>query len=151
VTHWLAALALHRPLVGENTMSLMTKKTKSSTKVGKSKLDIEREIGEGALGAVAGATVGSIAGPPGAVVGAVLGAAAGVIAGAAVVKDEHRREEEDRKLDEEIGVTAGSLGAPNLKHPPPRHGLYSAAAAGAGSSGPSRAPASGPISGDGEE
>jgi hypothetical protein len=139
-------------MVGENTMSLMTKKTKSSQKPRKSKLDIEREIGEGALGAVAGATVGSIAGPPGAVVGAVLGAAAGALAGAAIVRDDHRKEENDKKLDEEIGVTAGSLGAPNLKHPPPKHGLYSATAAGASSSGPpSRAPASGPMSGDGEE
>jgi hypothetical protein len=133
-------------------MSLMTKKTKSREKVQKSKVDIEREIGEGALGAVAGATVGSIAGPPGAVLGAVLGAAAGALAGAAVVRDDHRKEEEDKRLDEEIGVTSGSLGAPNLKHPPPRHGLYSAVAAGAGSSGPpSRGPASGPISGGGED
>jgi hypothetical protein len=132
-------------------MSLMTKKSKSERRR-KSKLDIEREVGEGALGAVAGATVGSIAGPPGAVVGAVLGAAAGVIAGAAVVRDDHRKEEEDKRLDEEIGVTSGSLGAPNLKHPPPRHGLYSAIAAGAGSTGPaSHTPASGPMSSDGEE
>jgi hypothetical protein len=57
----------------------------------------------------------------------------------------------DKALDEEIGVTAGTLGDPNLLHPPARRGVYSAAAAGAGPMTSEHQPAEGPMSGSEEE
>lgn len=86
----------------------------------------------GTLGAVSGAGLGAIAaGPAGAIVGGLIGAAMGATTGWAA--DEHTVEEieADKALDDEIGVTSGSLGAPNLKHPPARVAAPSAAAAGA--------------------
>ncbi len=80
----------------------------------------------GAAGAVAGATIGSVAGPPGAIVGGIIGGLVG--AAAATVLDEKSGEqaERDRELDDEIGVTSGAIGAPNLKHPPERNVAYAA-------------------------
>ncbi len=80
--------------------------------------DIALELGEGAVGAIAGAAMGAIAGPPGAVVGAIIGGAVGVIAGRTGSAEEHIADDKDQALDEEIGVTSGEIGAPNLKHPP---------------------------------
>ena len=78
---------------------------------------------EGAAGgAAAGAVIGAVAGPAGAAVGAVLGGAAGAIAEAFVERDGRIAEARSTKLDEEIGITAGDLGAPNLKHPSARVG-----------------------------
>jgi phage tail tape-measure protein len=78
----------------------------------------------GMAGAVAGASVGSIAGPPGAVIGGVLGGIVG--AAAAKILDEKAGElaEHERKLDDEIGVTSGEVGAPNLEHPPEANVAY---------------------------
>jgi hypothetical protein len=50
----------------------------------------------------------------------------------------------DQELDETIGVTEGSMGAPNLKHPPAKVGAYSRAASGGGSP-EANTPAQGPI------
>ncbi len=96
-----------------------------------------------AAGAVAGAALGSIAGPPGAIVGAVLGGLVGAVGG--VVMDEAAvdRLVIDRRLDAEIGVSGGELGAPNLLHPPSVRGTFSPASSGAGESSGS-APAEGP-------
>jgi len=80
-----------------------------------------------ASGAVAGAVLGSIAGPPGMAAGAVIGAVAGAIAATALDVDAERSAKRTRELDEEIGVSGGDLGAPNLKHPPATSGAYSAA------------------------
>ncbi len=80
--------------------------------------DIALEVGEGAVGAIAGAVLGAIAGPPGAVVGAIVGGAVGAIAGRTSSTEEHRSDDVDQELDEEIGVTSGDIGAPNLEHPP---------------------------------
>lgn len=68
--------------------------------------------GAGVAGAAAGALAGAIAGPIGAIAGAVIGAVAGAAAGNSV---EETRADEDaatRRLDEEIGVTDGPIGAP---------------------------------------
>jgi hypothetical protein len=97
-------------------------------------------------GAAAGAALGAIAGPPGMIVGALIGGAAGAAAGMAVDRGEAEASVEDAKLDEEIGVTDGDLGAPNLKHPPAVVGAYSAGSSGAPTS-PERAPDEGPMPG----
>ena len=62
--------------------------------------------------------MGSVAGPPGAVVGAVIGGIVGVAAGAILDEKSGELADRDRALDEEIGVTSGEVGAPNLEHPP---------------------------------
>ena len=98
-----------------------------------------------ASGAAAGAAIGAFAGPPGMVAGALIGAAAGAATGAALGGD-HDAEDEDKKLDEEIGVTEGNLGAASPNAPPASRGTYSGASAGAGSTGvDDSAPDEGPI------
>jgi hypothetical protein len=104
----------------------------------------EHEAEAGAAGALAGAVLGAIAGPPGAVAGAVIGGVVGAMGVAAAENASAARAAEDEKLDAEIGVSGGELGAPNLKHPPPTSGAYSAGSAGAGAM-PDSAPAEGPI------
>jgi len=102
-----------------------------------------------AAGAAAGAVVGAIAGPAGAAVGAVLGGAAGAAAEALVERDARTARSRDQKLDEEIGVTSGDLGAPTLKHPPASIGAFSAGASGA--AGAQHTLAEGPLSRPGED
>ena len=107
-------------------------------------------MGAGAVsGALAGAAAGVIAGPVGAVAGGAIGAVAGAAAGAVLAEDHEKRLEEDEELDRDIGVTEGSMGAPNLKHPPAKVGAFSKNAAG-GAPVSSPTPASGPISGTDE-
>ena len=96
-------------------------------------------------GALAGAALGAIGGPPGAVAGAVIGGVIAAVATEVIEQDEDNRALHDKQLDEEIGVYGGELGAPNLKHPPARHGLYSAASAGVSSGPTDSAPAEGPL------
>lgn len=103
----------------EDTMS---KRTKAETKARH-----EFEAGGGAAGAIVGAAFGSVAGPPGIAAGAVIGAIAGAIVGAATEDNSLSRAAEEKKLDREIGVSGGELGAPNLKHPPATIGAFSAA------------------------
>ena len=102
--------------------------------------------GVGAVtGAAAGAAIGAFAGPPGILAGALIGAAAGAATGAALGAD-HDKEEVDKLLDEEIGVTAGDLGAADPNAPPAKRGTYSGASAGAGSVADSdSAPDEGPM------
>lgn len=105
---------------------------------------------EGAAGgAAAGAAVGAVAGPVGAGVGAVLGGTVGAVAEAVLERREQIARSRDEQLDEEIGVTDGDLGAPNLKHPPARIGAFSAAASGA--AGAQHTQAEGPLSPPDEE
>ncbi len=85
--------------------------------------------------AVAGAALGAIAGPAGAIAGALIGSFAGTIAAIAMDNASRDATIHDDKLDEEIGVVSGSLGAPGLKHPPARVGAYSAGSSGVPSSG----------------
>jgi outer membrane lipoprotein SlyB len=81
---------------------------------------IEHEAEAGAVGALGGAVVGCAAGLPGALVGAIVGAIAGAMAGAAIDSDGVDRAARTRRLDAEIGITGGDLGAPRLQHPPGR-------------------------------
>lgn len=97
-----------------------------------------------ASGAFVGTVVGAAAGPPGMVAGAILGSAAGAVTAAVLDIDASWNAAETRALDEELGISGGELGAPNLEHPPARIGAYSAASAGA--SPPSLpVPAEGPL------
>lgn len=95
-------------------------------------------------GAAVGATVGMIAGPVGAAAGAAIGGVAAALAEAVAEADDERAAARDAELDDEIGVTSGEIGAPNLKHPPAKIGAFSAAAMGAGG-GDETTPAEGPI------
>jgi hypothetical protein len=120
---------------------MKTKKAKGEEK----KAHVIREAEGVASGAAAGAVLGAGAGPAGIVAGALIGGAAGAVAASALEKDAARKAARTRELDEQIGVTGGDLGAPNLKHPPARVGAYSAASVGAASSGDDDEPAEGPI------
>jgi len=104
----------------------------------------EHEAEGGAAGAVAGGVLGAVGGPPGVVAGAVIGAAAGALAGFAADRESAARETEEAKLDREIGVSDGELGAPNLEHPPATVGTYSGSSTGT-SSTDGEAPAEGPM------
>lgn len=91
------------------------------------------EVAGATLGAVGGAATGAaLGGPVGAVVGAVVGGAIGASSGWAADAAAADQAQADAALDEEIGVTAGSVGAPNLEHPPSTINAPSAAATGAG-------------------
>lgn len=92
------------------------------------------EMSAGAVGALAGAGFGGIfAGPFGAAAGAVVGAAMGAATGWAV--EQHAKDEavHDLRLDRDIGVIDGDLGAPGLKHPYTGPVALSREAAGVGS------------------
>jgi hypothetical protein len=102
------------------------------------------ETGGAATGALAGAVLGAVAGPPGIVAGAIIGAAAGTVAGAVLDSEATSQAARTRELDAVIGVTAGTIGAPNLAHPRSTVGAFSAASAGAGAESES-GPAEGPI------
>jgi hypothetical protein len=86
-----------------------------------------------------------MAGPPGIAAGAAIGAVAGAMAESVVGRDRDKSARDDARLDAEIGVSGGELGAPNLLHPPARVGAYSSASVGAGRRG-GGTPAEGPIS-----
>lgn len=62
-------------------------------------------------GTAAGAAAGAIAGPVGMIVGTAIGAEIGAATGMILEEQDRRNDEEDARLDEEIGVTRGSLGA----------------------------------------
>ena len=111
----------------------MTDKDKSASPVvEKKKHQHVVHDAEGATsGAVAGAVVGAAAGPPGIVAGAIIGAVAGALTAEVMETDGERTAAHDRELDEEIGVSGGDLGAPNLKHPKAKVGAYSGASSGA--------------------
>lgn len=122
---------------------MKTNKVKKGDK--KKNAHVAHEAEGVASGAAAGAVLGAGAGPAGMVVGAVIGGAAGAVAASALEKDAARKQARERELDEQIGVTGGDLGAPNLKHPPARVGAYSAASAGVATSGDEEEPAEGPM------
>jgi len=108
----------------------------------KTRLEHDGETGAG--GALAGAVIGSVAGPVGALAGAIIGAAAGSLLGDVTHKAGVERDTRDAELDEEIGVSGGDMGAPNLSHPPATVGAYSGGSTGA-SSGGDEEPAEGPM------
>jgi hypothetical protein len=63
---------------------------------------------------------------------------------AQIEKNSAAKEAEDAKLDAEIGVSGGELGAPNLAHPPAKVGAYSGSSAGSGE-GDGEEPSEGPM------
>jgi hypothetical protein len=71
--------------------------------------------------------MGGVAGPPGAVAGAILGAAVGAASAMAMDRAEADEARRTEVLDDEIGISGGDMGAPNLEHPPPASGAFSAA------------------------
>jgi hypothetical protein len=121
----------------------MKKRSKSSDGRSAGRKHVAHAIEGAAGGAAAGAAAGAIAGPVGSVAGAVLGGAAGAIAENILEREEEASQLRGKALDEEIGVTSGSIGAPNLRHPPARTGAYSAGSSGAG--GGRRTLAEGPL------
>jgi hypothetical protein len=122
----------------------MKKKKQNVDSSKKATRRLEHEAEGGASGAIAGALMGAAAGPPGAIAGAIIGGVAGALAGAALDGDSSASDQRTRKLDAEIGVSGGTIGAPNLKHPPATTGAYSAASSGAGDGGEEE-PAEGPM------
>jgi len=103
------------------------------------------EAGGAAGGAIAGAALGSIAGPAGAAAGAVIGGMVGAIVAKVADEEADRVSIHDGELDEAIGVTGGDMGAPNLKHPPAKRGVYSAASSGGGGGGGGGSSSGGPM------
>ncbi len=109
------------------------------------------EAAGGALGALGGAATGAaMGGPLGAVAGAVIGAAMGASSGWAAEKASSDQAHAEAALDDEIGVTAGSIGVSTLAHPPSKTNAPSAAALGLSSDtadseaeGPMQAPPEG--------
>lgn len=87
-------------------------------------------IAEVPFGVAAGAALGAFGGPAGVVAGAVVGSAVGAVLAIAHNRQMHRDQEVDDRLDADIGVIDGQIGAPNLKHPPATVGAYSAASSG---------------------
>lgn len=68
-------------------------------------------IGSATLtGAVAGAATGALAGPAGVIAGGVIGSVVGAAAGRAIANDDARWSAHDHELDDEIGITKGSMG-----------------------------------------
>lgn len=134
-----------RLLVSPVTEVVMNSKKKSKGAPGRAgKRRIAHEAEGGASGALAGAVLGAGAGPPGMVAGAIIGGVAGAITGAVLDSESSRQASRTRKLDAEIGVSEGDLGAPNLVHPPAKVGAYSTASAGADLSSGDE-PAEGPM------
>jgi hypothetical protein len=72
------------------------------------------------VGMFAGACVGTMVSPPeiGVFMGIILGAIAGAAAGTAMQHDDELGSKRGRQLDDIIGVTRGSLGAPPGSIPP---------------------------------
>jgi hypothetical protein len=90
-------------------------------------------LAEVPLGVAAGAALGSFAGP----VGVLAGAIGGSIVGAVLAIGHNRQIEieglEEERIDRELGISGGTIGAPNLRHPPPSiGGLYHASSLGVG-------------------
>lgn len=119
------------------------KKNKSASEKAH-KQRIVHEAESTAMGALAGAALGAAAGPPGMAAGAIIGGLVGAATGAVLENESVRAEAHDRDLDAQIGVIGGTLGAPNLKHPPAKIGAFSAASVGGGSSSENQ-PAEGPF------
>jgi hypothetical protein len=59
---------------------------------------------------------------------------AGAISGAVLAKEAERRDADAARLDREIGVTEGDLGAADPTAPPARIGAFSSASSGAAQS-----------------
>ena len=70
-------------------------------------------------GLLSGLSVGLVvSAPAGIMVGVSLGASIGIVAGIVMDREDRRTNDRERRLDEIIGVTSGSLGAPPSVPPP---------------------------------
>lgn len=88
-------------------------------------------IAEVPLGVLAGASLGAFAGPVGALAGAIGGSIVGAVLAIGHNRQMHWDAEEEERIDRELGIIDGDIGAPNLSHPPPSiGGLYSATSMG---------------------
>jgi hypothetical protein len=87
----------------------------------------------GVIFALAGTVLGAMAGPPGLVGGAIVGGVLGMFTALAYGSQAERHAAHDARLDADLGISEGDIGAPNLPHDPARIGAFSAAAMGAGS------------------
>ncbi len=107
-------------------------------------LHLEHEVEGVASGIALGALLGAAAGPPGILAGAILGAAAGAITVAGMEVAAKHTSARSEELDLALGISGGSIGAPNLDHPPPSRGVFSGGSLGVG--GPAEeSPAEGPM------
>ena len=79
-------------------------------------------IAEVPLGVMAGAALGAFAGPVGILAGAVGGSIVGAILAIGHNRQIHLEAQEEERVDREIGVIGGDLGARNLRHPSPSFG-----------------------------
>jgi hypothetical protein len=80
--------------------------------------NVERAFGESLFGALVGAVTGAIAGLPGVAVGAILGGLVGLLAAVVAAREDIRAAIRERRLDAEIGITRGSLGARRVRPRP---------------------------------
>ena len=88
------------------------------------------------LGVMAGAALGAFAGPVGMVAGAVGGSIVGAVLAIGHNRQIHLEAMEEERVDRELGVIGGDIGAPTLSHPPPSYGgLYSSSSLGMGGTG----------------
>jgi hypothetical protein len=72
-------------------------------------------------GLFAGIVVGAMIGPPtaGIAFGLMIGTAIGMLSGVVMHREDVRKGDRQKELDEIIGVTSGSLGTPRGSIPPP--------------------------------
>ena len=104
------------------------------------------EAAASALGIVGGASTGALmGGPVGAIAGAVIGAAMGAASGWAADQATADQADAEAALDEEIGVSGGTIGTPGLQHPPGQTNAPSAAASGASGGESADSEAEGPM------
>lgn len=104
------------------------------------------EVVLGVVSALAGAGIGLAVGAiPGAIVGLVIGAAMGAAMGWVAGTRSHIDSARNERLDREIGVIDGDIGAPGLKHPPAKIGAFSREVSGAGSASEGERQAEGPM------
>jgi hypothetical protein len=126
---------------GPNMKMKRAKKSKSA-KASARRHRHEAEVG--LAGAIAGAAMGAMAGPPGAAAGAVIGGLVGALGSSALDANAVELATTNRRLDRELGISGGDIGAPNLRHPAAKTGAFSAASSGAGSPSDEE-PAEGPM------
>jgi hypothetical protein len=91
----------------------------------KSSMTVPIAMAEVPLGIMAGAALGAFAGPVGLIAGAIGGSVVGAVLAIGHNRQMHMEAMEEERIDRELGIIGGSVGAPNLRHPPPTvGGLY---------------------------
>ena len=103
-------------------------------------------IAEVPLGVFAGIALGAYAGPAGAIAGAVIGGLVGMVLAFGHNRQMHTDAVEEERVDRELGIIDGDIGAPNLLHPPPSiGGLYHPGSLGIGATSLETNVAEGPL------